>query len=68
MLVYYVSPPKNARIFTNPDHYLSLLLLNNILILIVFILLPIWEIIIRLPWHPCLIMGQCPSNFEGRNT
>ncbi|VFN01145.1 MAG: hypothetical protein BECKG1743E_GA0114224_103848, partial [Candidatus Kentron sp. G] len=18
--------------------------------------------------HPCLIMGQCPSNFEGRNT
>ncbi|VFN06424.1 MAG: hypothetical protein BECKG1743F_GA0114225_112303, partial [Candidatus Kentron sp. G] len=17
--------------------------------------------------HPCLIMGQCPSNFEGRN-
>ncbi|VFN03696.1 MAG: hypothetical protein BECKG1743D_GA0114223_105032 [Candidatus Kentron sp. G] len=27
---------------------------------------------IRLPWsairHPCLIMGQCPSNFEGRNT
>ncbi|VFN03581.1 MAG: hypothetical protein BECKG1743D_GA0114223_104904, partial [Candidatus Kentron sp. G] len=26
------------------------LLLNNILILIVFILLPIWEIIIRLPW------------------
>ncbi|VFM95900.1 MAG: hypothetical protein BECKG1743F_GA0114225_101083 [Candidatus Kentron sp. G] len=49
MLVYYVSPPKNARIFTNPDHYLSLLLLNNILILIVFILLPIWEIIIRLP-------------------
>ncbi|VFN04860.1 MAG: hypothetical protein BECKG1743D_GA0114223_106403, partial [Candidatus Kentron sp. G] len=24
--------PKNARIFTNPDHYLSLLLLNNVLI------------------------------------
>ncbi|VFN06024.1 MAG: hypothetical protein BECKG1743F_GA0114225_111651, partial [Candidatus Kentron sp. G] len=24
-------PPKNARIFTNPDHYLSLLLLHNIL-------------------------------------
>ncbi|VFN04588.1 MAG: hypothetical protein BECKG1743D_GA0114223_106074, partial [Candidatus Kentron sp. G] len=43
------SPPKNARIFTNPDHYLSLLLLHNILRLIVFILLPIWEIIIRLP-------------------
>ncbi|VFM97795.1 MAG: hypothetical protein BECKG1743D_GA0114223_100316, partial [Candidatus Kentron sp. G] len=18
--------------------------------------------------HPCLIMGQCPSNFEGRNS
>ncbi|VFM97124.1 MAG: hypothetical protein BECKG1743D_GA0114223_105493 [Candidatus Kentron sp. G] len=29
--------------------HLSLLLLNNILKLIVFILLPIWEIIIRLP-------------------
>ncbi|VFN01709.1 MAG: hypothetical protein BECKG1743E_GA0114224_104371, partial [Candidatus Kentron sp. G] len=30
---------------------LSLLLLHNILRLIIFILLPIWEIIIRLPWQ-----------------